>query len=161
VTCNLIEDKGNLEQSGNNLMMTVNTAAGYEKDATVNCDSYGGNLVKSASGKVYKKSVDKGINGSKISSKTAVDTEDCLKYCEDTTGCVSVVFRVSDKRCVTKNANSCDGVSQSNSGYNLFEVAEVLSRTCTEQNKNDIFPTSYAFGTKTFKIEQKKYYPIT
>jgi len=97
-------------------MMRFHNADGYEEDATVNCDSYGGVLVTSASGKVYKKSVDKGMSGSKISSKTAVDTEDCLKYCEDTTGCVSVIFRVSDKRCFTNNVNSCDGELKSKSG---------------------------------------------
>jgi len=142
-------------------MMKVDNTAGYAVEASVNCDSVGGSLRTSKSGKVYKETVGKYKSGSNISDKISAGIEDCLKYCEDTTGCVSVVFRVSDKRCVTKNANSCDGDSQDNSGYNLFEVAEVLSRTCTEQNKNDIFPTSYAFGTKTFKIEQKKYYPIT
>jgi len=134
-------------------MMEVDVAAGYEKDAIVNCDSYGGVLVTSASGKVYKKTVDKGLAGSLISYKTAVDIEDCLKYCEDTTGCVSVVFITNNKKCTLKNANSCDGDVNDNSGRNLFEVAEDLSRVCTELNKNTIFPSSYGYATKSFKVK--------
>jgi len=153
VTCNLIEDKGNLAQSGNNLKMKVNTANVYDLDATVNCDSYGGVLLTSTSGKVYKKTVNKGLGGSKISSKTAVDGKDCRNYCDDTTGCVSVVFTKSSKLCTAKNANSCDAVLGSNSDRVLYEVAEVLSRTCTEENKNNIFPSSYGYATKSFKVK--------
>jgi len=133
--------------------MKVDNIAGYAVDASVNCDSVDGTLRTSKSGKVYKETVGKYKSGSDISNKISAGIEDCLKYCEDTTGCVSVDYYKNTRKCIAGNANSCDGSLGSNGGLILYELAEVLSRTCTSQNKNDIFPSSYAFATKTFKIE--------
>jgi len=51
--------------------MKVDNTAGYDVDASVNCDSVGGSLRTSKSGKVYRltvgKKIDK-INGSEISN---------------------------------------------------------------------------------------------
>jgi len=34
--------------------------------------------------------------------------------------------------------------------HDLYELAEVLSIKCTNLGRNEIFPSSYAFASKTF-----------
>jgi len=52
--------------------------------------------------------------------------------------------------------NSCEQPAVAAVGVHYYEVAEILSKKCTELGRNDNFPASYAFATKTFKIEQNK-----
>jgi len=147
--------------------MKVDNIDGYAVDAIVNCDSVDGTLRTSKSGKVYRKLANKYIGGNDAAiggdsgtEHTVTDLAGCLKLCEDTTDCVAVNIDIAGStQCRLRKLASCDDSTTINIGdnnsYDLYELAEVLSRTCTEQNKNDIFPSSYAFGTKTIKIEQK------
>jgi len=152
--------------SGNDLMMKVDNTAGYAVDASVNCDSVGGSLRTSKDGKVYRKLAEKYMHGpdaaigaSHATEHAVTDLAGCLKLCEDTTGCVAVNIDIAGStQCRLRKLASCDDSTTINIGdnnsYDLYELAEVLSRTCTVAGKNNIFPFSYAFATKTlFKIK--------
>jgi len=87
-----LEGSADFEKSGNDLKMKVDNYDGYEVDATVNCDSVGGVLRASKSGRVYRQSVDQNLPGHDLTHNKNTDSEECLKLCEETEGCVSVAY---------------------------------------------------------------------
>jgi len=56
-----------------------------------------------------------------------VGREECLKYCDDTDGCVTAVYVPSTKECWAKSVNSCEVQSNDLDDRELYEVAQILS----------------------------------